>query len=273
MNQKYINLENVVILLSVKHILQFDPMIAKNKPNSIHRNSSCPFCDRDQLDEILDVEDSIILVKNKYPVVSDTFPTVLIETDVCESEFSQYDLPHLYKLMDFAFRKWLEMEQSGKYKSVLFFKNYGPLSGGSIRHPHMQIIGLDHVDYRENLKEEYFQGTEIYKSESVEVNLSEYPMIGFTEFNIIFEDLNELDEAARTIQSICHFILNRFNGGSCQSYNLFFYHWLNRFYVKVVPRYVTTPLFVGYGLRQKYTDTTKMIEDIRQHYFYQPKQG
>ncbi|GGH78235.1 ATP adenylyltransferase/5',5'''-P-1,P-4-tetraphosphate phosphorylase II [Pullulanibacillus pueri] len=258
--------------MTVEQILQFNPMIAKDKPNSIHRNSLCPFCDIEQLDEILDKRDSIILVKNKYPVVSDTFPTVLIETDICNSDFSNYDLPHLYKLMTFAFEKWLEMEKSGAYQSVLFFKNHGPLSGGSIRHPHMQIIGMDSVDYRENLKEEYFIGTEINKTDGVEVNLSTHPMIGFTEFNIIFDDLEVLDEAARSIQSMCHYIVNRFNGGSCQSYNLFFYHWLNKFFVKIVPRYVTTPLYVGYGLRQTYTDTSGMIKDLQERYFYSYKE-
>ncbi|GGE44955.1 DUF4931 domain-containing protein [Pullulanibacillus camelliae] len=264
-------LRNVVISLSDDQILHFNPMIAKEKPNSVHHNSLCPFCAKDQLDEIIDTRDNMILVKNKYPVLEETFPTVLIETDECQSELADYALPHLYNLMAFAFEKWLEMENNERFKSVIFFKNQGPLSGGSIRHPHMQIIGLEKVDYHDNLKEEFFVGHRIIASDTLEVNLSTHPMIGFTEFNIRFTDLDQLHEVARSVQSICHYILNRFNGGSCRSYNIFFYHWLDVFYVKIIPRYVTTPLYVGFGLRQTYNNPEAIIDDLRQHYFYQPE--
>ena len=246
-------------------------MIAKDKPNSIHDNSLCPFCAEDQLEGIVDTRDHMIFVKNKYPVFEETFPMVLIETDECQSELSEYALPHLYNLMTFAFEKWLEMENDERFKSVIFFKNHGPLSGGSIRHPHMQIIGMEKIDYHDNLKEEYFIGDHIISSDALEVNLSTRPMIGFTEFNICFKDLSQLHKVSRFMQSICHYILNRFNDGSCHSYNIFFYHWLNAFYVKIVPRYVTPPLHVGFGFRQIYTNSEALIADLRQRYFYQPE--
>lgn len=261
----------MVISLFDDQILHFNPMIAKDKPNSIHSNSRCPFCAKDQLNGIVDTRDQMVFLKNKYPVFEETFPMVLIETDECQSELSEYALPHLYNLMTFAFEKWLEMENDERFKSVIFFKNHGPLSGGSIRHPHMQIIGMEKIDYHDNLKEEYFIGDHIISSDALEVNLSTRPMIGFTEFNIRFESLNHLHQAARVIQSICHYSLNRFNGGSCNSYNIFFYHWLNIFYVKIVPRYVTTPLHVGFGFRQIYNSSEAIVEDLRQHYFCQPE--
>jgi len=250
----------------VETILHFNHAIARTKPNSVHRQSACPFCDRESLTGILDTRDTMILLKNKYPVLKDAYQTVLIETDQCDSELSEYPLPHLCNLISFGVEKWLDMEASGHYRSVIFFKNHGPLSGGSIRHPHMQIVGLDNVDYRENLRDEYFDGTEIDFTNGVSFNLSTKPMIGFTEFNVIIDDLDRLDAAARYIQITAHYLLNHFNGKGCDSYNLFFYHWKEKIMVKVVPRYPTTPLFVGYGLRQVSNNAETIIHDIRRIY-------
>jgi len=250
----------------VETILHFNQAIARTKPNSVHRQSACPFCDRDSLTDILATKGTMILLKNKYPVLKDAFQTVLIETDQCDSELSEYPLPHLFDLIQFGVEKWLEMEESGNYRSVIFFKNHGPLSGGSIRHPHMQIVGLENVDYRDNLHDEYFMGTEIHSVDGVSFNLSTKPMIGFTEFNVVISDLKKLDQAARYIQMTAHYILNHFNNKGCNSYNLFFYHWKEKVMVKIVPRYPTTPLFVGYGLRQVSNNAEAIIEDMRKIY-------
>ncbi|WP_408009861.1 DUF4931 domain-containing protein [Pseudalkalibacillus sp. A8] len=249
-------------------ILKFDKSIARKKPNNIHQKKPCPFCVTEGLSELLETQDSIILVKNKYPVVQDAFQTVLIETDDCESELSEYSKPHLFKLIRFGVEKWLEMEEQGSYQSVSFFKNYGPLSGGSVRHPHMQIIGFNDVDYRENLKEDYFIGDEIHCSNGVQLNLSTMPMIGFTEFNIVMnDDLAGIDQAADYIQKTVHYILHHYNGQGCSSYNLFFYHWLGKIFIKIIPRYPTTPLFVGYGFRQVFSDPFVLIEDFQKYSF------
>ena len=37
------------------------------------------------------------------------------------------------------------------------------MSGGSLRHPHMQIIGLNEMDVNENVKLEQFEGVTIAK--------------------------------------------------------------------------------------------------------------
>jgi ATP adenylyltransferase/5',5'''-P-1,P-4-tetraphosphate phosphorylase II len=248
----------------VETILHFNQAIASSKPNSVHRDSACPFCDTEALTGILDKRESMILLENKYPVLQDAYQTVLIETDQCDSELSEYPLPHLYKLIRFGVEKWMEMEASGRYRSVLFFKNHGPLSGGSIRHPHMQIVGLNTIDYRDNLREEYFIGKTIAKTNGVTYNLSTKPMIGFTEFNVIIEDLGELDQAARFIQITAHYLLNHLR--SCTSYNLFFYYWNEKVMVKIVPRFATTPLFVGYGLRQVTNNINNIKNDIQRIY-------
>ncbi|WP_261129774.1 DUF4931 domain-containing protein [Bacillus sp. Marseille-Q3570] len=248
-------------------ILKFNSSIARKKPNNVHQKKPCPFCVTEGLSDILDTRDSIILVKNKYPVIEDAFQTVLIETDDCESELSEYSKPHLYKLIRFGVEKWLEIEEQGRHRSVAFFKNHGPLSGGSVRHPHMQIIGFNNVDYRDNLSDDSFEGHEIHSSNGVHLNLSTHPRIGFTEFNIALDDMEKIDQAADYIQKTVHYVVNHFNGRGCSSYNLFFYHWSGKIYIKVIPRYATTPLYVGYGFRQVFSNPHQLIEDVQNRYF------
>ena len=48
--------------------------------------------------------------------------------------------------MRFALGCWQQMIDSQQYRSVLMYKNKGPLSGGSLVHPHMQIVGLEQED-------------------------------------------------------------------------------------------------------------------------------
>ena len=109
--------------------LFFNTSIAVKKPESIrNKNQSCPFCARDELTGIIDQEGPILLLKNKYPVLENAFQTVLVETDVCDEEFSQYSREHLKRLLKFAIRHWGRMEESGDYQSVVLFKNHGPLS-------------------------------------------------------------------------------------------------------------------------------------------------
>ena len=135
------------------------------RAETIEDNPGCPFCSRHLLEEILDEDGSILLVKNKYPVLEDTFQTVLVETDDCLSELSLYPKEHLYRVLRFGIRNWFAMIQSGEYASVLFFKNHGPYSGGTIRHPHMQIVGLKHYDYHKNFSPDQFKGIGTYPQE------------------------------------------------------------------------------------------------------------
>ncbi|GAX89400.1 DUF4931 domain-containing protein [Effusibacillus lacus] len=247
--------------------LRFNSHIGRQKPESIrNRYTQCPFCAREQLDAdgILAEQGPILLVKNKYPTLQDTFQTVLIETDECESELSLYSKEHLYKLLRFGVEKWLEMDATNDYKSVIFYKNHGPNSGGSIRHPHMQIVGLKHIDYREHVKEEHFEGVVIDRQDGVEFNLSTKPRIGFFEFNVIFERNGPLERMADYVQTAAHYVLNHFHK-DCNSYNLFFYQVGKMLAVKAVPRFVTTPLYVGFSIPQvsnRLEDVVKQVQDL-----------
>ena len=243
--------------------LVFNINIGRHKPeNIINQTAKCPFCDRKNLDGILEKRGSIWLVKNKYPVLEQAFQTVLIETDQCDSELSLYSKDHLYAVIRFGLEKWLEMSASSQFASVIFYKNHGPCSGGTIRHPHMQIVGLEGLNYYDNIRSEHFVGRLIARRQRVEFNLSSQPRMGFFEFNIRLSDMANLEIMADYIQIAAHYTLNAFHN-ACKSYNLFFYNFENTIIAKVVPRFITSPLFVGYSIPQ-IANEERALEMIRQ---------
>lgn len=249
-----------------RHLL-FDTSIGAQKPENIrNREQPCPFCARDELTDILDVEGPMIFLKNKYPVLENAYQTVLIETDDCDAELSAYSKEHLHRLLKFGLRHWRKIEDTGLYQSVLFFKNYGPLSGGTIKHPHMQIIGLNELDYRENIREESFEGITIKETSGVCFNLSTMPRVGFYELNVQMDDSGYRKEFGEYLQMAVHYILNHFPF-KVTSYNLFFYHLKEKIYVKIVPRVVTTPIYIGYGIPQVPNNLGWMAGQVNKIYF------
>lgn len=246
--------------------LFFNTSIGKQKPNSIrNKEQVCPFCQRDQLTNILAEDGPIIWLENKYPVLENAHQTVLIETDDCHSELSLYSDDHLVRLITFGLEGWLSMEKSNEYKSVLFFKNHGPHSGGSIAHPHMQIVGLNDISYQNKVQADDFVGEQIDQQDDIVFSLSTKPRIGFYEFNVKLGETENIATFARYIQIATKYILRDFPF-KCNSYNLFFYHFENEIYAKVVPRYVTSPLFIGYFLPQVPNNIMWMVNDIRSKY-------
>lgn len=247
--------------------LHFDMQLGRNKPESIHnRDTSCPFCDRNSLTDVLEQRGSMIWLKNKYPVLQDTVQTVLVESDECDGDWSVYSKEHVRNLLAFGVEKWMEMERSKDFQSVLFFKNHGPYSGGSIRHPHMQIVGLNQYDYLHQVKESDFEGIVIDREDGVEVTLSTLPRAGFFEYNVVLSDRDRLGRMAEYLQILAHWILNHVNP-RFQSYNFFFYQWEGKLVTKVVPRFVTSPLFVGYSIPQVANNLEEVVREIRRHYF------
>lgn len=247
--------------------LYFNSLIGSQKPENIsNKNNACPFCDRSSLSDIIDQDGDIILLKNKYPVLEDSLQTVIIETADCDSELSLYSKQHLYQLIGFGIRHWLAMESDPAFASVIFYKNHGPYSGGTIRHPHMQIVGLHSIDYRPQIKPDYFLGVPIHSKAGVTLNLSTQPRIGFFEFNIIGDTLEQLTQTADYIQTAAHYILNHFHK-HCKSYNLFFYHIDGKVVVKLTPRFVTSPLFIGYAIPQLPSRLCEVVDEVRNIYF------
>ncbi|MCB2295185.1 DUF4931 domain-containing protein [Clostridium algoriphilum] len=253
--------------MSSNRQLKFLFNISKKKPNSIKdKKTPCPFCDREGLTGIIDGEGPFILVKNKYPTLESTLQTVLIETSSCDVDITMYDNEYMRNLLKFGVNHWLNMEKSGDFKSVMFYKNHGPYSGGTINHSHMQIVGLKSIDYKEFLKDEFFEGIIINESDGCVLNLSTKPKMDFTEFNIIINNINNLDIMADNIKKVVSYILNDFYV-RCNSYNLFFYDWKDSIICKVIPRFITSPLFIGFSISQITNQTDEIVSQIQQLYF------
>jgi ATP adenylyltransferase/5',5'''-P-1,P-4-tetraphosphate phosphorylase II len=247
--------------------LHFNTSIGVKKPENIrNKEQACPFCERNQLTNLIEVDGPIILLKNKYPVLENAYQTVLIETDDCHAELSTYEPSHLHRLLKFAIRNWFEMEKNGNFESVIFFKNHGPLSGGTIAHPHMQIVGLNDINYKEKTTEEVFEGILIEEKDGIRFTLSTKPKVGFYEFNIEMDDSGYVETFGENLQKAVHYILNNFPFRA-NSYNLFFHHLDRRIFAKVVPRFITTPLYIGYGIPQVPNNLEWMAKDIKSKYF------
>ena len=83
--------------------LHFHSNVGQQKPNSIHnRETTCPFCDRQGIESILAEDGPILLVPNKFPVLEDTYMTVLIETATCDEDLTTLPTDHLHRLIRFG---------------------------------------------------------------------------------------------------------------------------------------------------------------------------
>ena len=224
--------------------------IGKQKPESIrNRSAACPFCDKEQLTDILATDSSIIWLKNKFPTLKNSMMTVIIESDEHLGDISTYSLEENREVFSFAFDCWDEMIQSGDYQSVLMFKNFGPHSGGTLRHPHLQVVGLEETDGYAQIAKENFEGVEIKKN-GLTVTLSTRPIMGFVEFNVIISDLKNVEKLADNVHEMTSYLMTDYMNGRCDSYNLFFHHFDDKYICKIVPRFITSPYFIGYKIPQ-----------------------
>ncbi|GBG97373.1 DUF4931 domain-containing protein [Lactococcus termiticola] len=232
----------------VRESLVFNPEINKVK-FSTTGNTACPFCEVDQLTDIYKTDGHKIWLKNKFPTIEKAEMTVIIESDKHVGDVSNYGKKENQEIFRFAFNCWEEMIASGNFRSVLMFKNFGPRSGGSLRHPHFQVVGLPNVNGYAEIKKENFSGLLIHKN-SVDITLSDHPVMGFVEFNVSIRSLSAVEKLADQVQKITAFLLSDYMHGHCDSYNLFFYHFEDQYICKIVPRFITSPYFIGYKLSQ-----------------------
>lgn len=250
------------------NLLDFDMTIGRQKPVTMFQEKApCPFCDRKHLTGIIACEDSILLLRNKYNVLKGTDQFVLIESDVCHSDMPDYSKEHMQKLIRFGIRHWQRLLHSGLYEDVLFFKNFGPLSGGTIRHPHMQLIGLPKLDSPLTVHPEEFTGPVIYERSRVQMTVSDHPHIGFWEFNLIADARSaaSIDTLADYLQLSTDYITHYFHNG-CHSYNIFFYHYQQKIFVKLIPHFSAPPLFIGYNIRVRPTNYPEMVQEFHKIY-------
>lgn len=234
------------------HVLTYNLDLGKTKPDTVHRDEKyCPFCDVAHLKNVMETRGHMIWLENAFPVLKDTWQTLIIETDDCDGDFSTYTTDYATGLVQFGLEKWQQVKDMKKFKSVLFYRNHGYMSGGTIHHPHSQIVGLRDYDYHDDVKPYHFIGTPVLSDEAMEVNISTRPIIGFYEVNLILKDKKELRRFVRYMQQTAVFFMHRFVRFN-DSYNIFFYDFPDddRLYAKIIPRFLTNPLFVGYMIPQ-----------------------
>ncbi|RRK10846.1 DUF4931 domain-containing protein [Lactiplantibacillus garii] len=242
------------------HPLIFDTNIAKGKPENIrHTGNACPFCDPSSLTDILAKDQDRIWLLNKFPTLQATWQTIIIETADHAGDVATYPEAQNQAVFAFALQHWQETIASGKYASVLLYKNFGPHSGGSLRHPHMQIVGLDDVDGYANVVPANFSGYPIISTGALRVTVSDQPVMGFVEFNVAtaWTDHARMADAVQTVVRYC---LNDYFKGRCDSYNLFFYPLGDRVVCKVIPLFNVSPYYIGYRLSQ--ADTPERMREI-----------
>ena len=257
-----------MIILPINiNLIKFNTDIGRTKPeNIIHSDNDCPFCDIEHLTNIIDTDDDIIFLKNKYNVVEGADQFVLIEGRECDIDMPDYSKGHMRRVIKLGLKHWQRLLDCGKYEEVLFFKNYGPLSGGTIRHPHMQLVGFPKLKPELLFFPEEMLGLVIKEENDVEFNISNCPRIGFGEINIIPKPNADIDTFADFIQIGVHYITHHFRK-NLSSYNIFFYHRAKQIYVKIIPRFATSPYFVGYNIRFLPNNINRIAEEIRSIYF------
>ena len=242
--------------------LIFNPYIAHQKPSNA---DICPFCVKDNLGTILDQEGEKIWLENKYPTLENAYQTLIIESDQHLGDVSTYADQEVIDLFAYAIAKWQELEATGAYESVILFKNFGPLSGGSLRHPHMQIVGMNNLNAYEMVENQHFEGlTVVDESQtSAEFNISLNPIMGYSEFNILADE-QRIDLLALMTKQVTHFLLTDYFQGRCQSYNLFVHHRGGKYICKITPRFVASPYFLGYKIPQCHN--MRRLEEIKQEF-------
>ena len=234
------------------HLLEYNLDIGQTKPDNVHRQEDyCPFCDVEHLTNVMETRGHMIWLENKYPVLKDCWQTIIIETDDCNGDFAKYPADQALDLIRFGLEKWQQVKDMGRFQSVVFYRNHGFMSGGTIRHPHSQIVGFEDYDYHDDISAANLQGHEVLSSTAMNINVSEMPNIGFYEFNLILKDREQLAPFVHHMQQTADFMVNKFVHHN-ESYNIFFYDFPgdDNLYVKMVPRFLTNPLYVGYKIIQ-----------------------
>ena len=249
------------------NLVRFNTDIGKTKPqNMTDDNVACPFCDVEHLENIIDTDDNIIFLKNKYIVIEGADQFVLIEGDNCHADMPDYTREHMHRIIRFGIKHWRRLLDSGKYEEVLFFKNFGPMSGGTIRHAHMQIVGFPKLRTDLLFAVEELQGLVIAEKNGVELNISNFPRVGFGELNCIVDGGGDLDTLADFLQVGVHYLTHFFRK-NLSSYNIFFYHRAGKIFAKMMPRFATSPYFVGYNIHFLPRNIEQIAKEVQEIYF------
>ena len=253
------------------NLIGFNTDVGKTKPeNIVHADNACPFCDVEHLTDIIDTDDDIIFLKNKYLVIEGADQFVLIEGRECNVDMPSYSREKMRRVIKMGLKHWRRLLDCGKYEEVLFFKNFGPMSGGTIRHPHMQLVGFPKLNSELLFDTAELRGVVIARQDNVELNVSNCPRVGFGELNVVVEKNGNFDTLADFLQIGVHYLMNFFRK-NLSSYNIFFYRREKIIYAKIMPRFATSPYFVGYNIHFLPRNVPQIAEEVRQIYFNDKK--
>lgn len=242
--------------------LIFLPLAATGKPQHLgSEKAGCPFCDYAEEENILRSEQDMFWIRNKYQTLQDTYQTIIIESSDHNADITTYSKEKNRELFHFAFKCWAETKEDPQFESVLFYKNHGPLSGGSLKHPHMQIVGLTEFDGEGQIDAENFEGITVLAEKNVTINFSTMPVMGFLEINILVDsdDPEAINYLADYVQKTVKYILNHYHHGRCESYNFFLFEKEGKYIVKLTPRFIVSPYFVGYRLSQNFSEEHLLV--------------
>lgn len=249
------------------NLIKFNTDVGKTKPeNILHTENACPFCDVKNLTDIIETDGDIIFLKNKYNVIEGADQFVLIEGKSCNIDMPAYSREHMRRVIEMGLKHWRQLLNCGKYEEVLFFKNFGPMSGGTIKHPHMQIVGFPKLNSALLFDEKELRGLVIAEKNGVELNVSNFPRVGFGELNVVFERGGSVETFADFLQIGVHYLMNFFRK-NLSSYNIFFYHRDEKIFAKIMPRFATSPYFVGYNVHFLPRNIPQIAEEVFKIYF------
>lgn len=259
-----------------KESIELNTKKASIKPNTVADKSiKCPFCKTEQLkkeNKVLGEKGNLLWFENKFPLFeNDIYQTLILETNKCNHDFTNYSLEYAKEVLEFALEKREELKKTGLYKQVILFKNHGFYADSSIAHAHMQIVACKKPEYNEEKFEQHTYGPIVLSNDELTVTVSEIPYSEFYEFNVIWKKQQEKDKRKvdyiKWIQTIIRFFQVFKNGRFNTSYNLAFHETKDQYICKIIPRRANSVYFVGYGFHQSPNDVDQIAKDL--HNFYQ----
>jgi hypothetical protein len=243
---------------------------SRKKPRTIlPSDDPCPFCSFTSLRKegrVLDERTDLLWIRNKFGTLKEADQTVLVETEDCGEDFSTYSPEKAVDVLGFAIGSWHSFLRKPEYQSALLFKNAGPLSGASIHHAHMQIVGLKSFDPNTDHPRSSFGGIPIFSDSTVSLRLADKPNTEFYEFNLQLKSLDSLDSFARCVQSVTDHILGVLNPRH-KSFNYAFYLVDNDVHMRIFVRFPTSIFHLGYGISQTPDDIPSIAQRMKSMYF------
>lgn len=248
--------------------LTFLPDVSVKKPNDVRGQSTCPFCQCDNLQKILVEEADALWIENKYRTIEKTYQTVVIESKQHDFDMATCSVEALARLLTFMFDCWEKLSADPRFQSVIMFKNKGPYSGASLRHPHTQIVGLEEWDMKKQTNPVHFEGKTIYQEQGLEANVSTHPVMGYLELNVTCAKTAPVDRLAWLLQGLLRYMADQPARREDVSYNLFGWTYPDHYQLKIVPRYIDSAYYIGFGIAQVFPekDLERLATLIRQHY-------